>query len=149
MLNQMEKKKKRINHISFWRFFRENVFLYCFKNYKSHAQNDFYFYFEVLVTPKYFGRIIYQLHCNVFWASSCFTMSNIKLRCIKTCKSPPISKWNIDEYICMKHKLLFWMGITFSIIPQKIFSPRKDWKDFFSKGQRQNIFIFRTSQFLL
>ena len=114
MLNQMEKKKKRINHISFWRFFRENVFLYCFKNYKSHAQNDFYFYFEVLVTPKYFGRIIYQLHCNVFWTSSCFTMSNIKLRCIQTC---------IFRVICMKHNSLFC--ITFSIIPQKIFSPRK------------------------
>ena len=99
MLNQMEKKKKRINHISFWRFFRENVFLYCFKNYKSHAQNDFYFYFEVLVTPKYFGRIIYQLHCNVFWASSCFTMSNIKLRCIQTCIFRVIMfLWNINDY---------------------------------------------------
>ena len=126
MLNRMEKKKKRINHISFWRFFRENVFLYCFKNYKSHAQNDFYFYFEVLVTPKYFGRIIYQLHCNVFSASSCFTMSNIKFRCIQTC---------IFRVICMKHKLLFWIGIKFSIIPQKIFSPKESAKISLYSGQ--------------
>ena len=28
-------------------------------------------------------------------------------------------------YVFMKHKLLFWMGITFSIIPQKIFLQRK------------------------
>ena len=44
----------------------------------------------------------------------------------------------------MKHKLLFWMGITISIIPQKIFSPKDSAKISLYSGQAS--FYFNPGQ---